>query len=253
MLNEWTNERTMQRSRKRKSHTKWKYCFYYISDMKWREWWCGCSSRINMPFGWLVSNVARRFATLWRQFQLHSLYLYATCRKCPRAHCRFMPFFCHALVIATCFAHNWIRVFSYHLVVVVVVVAAVLVPHNCTRFFIYNLLSYFFFMFLLCAQIINGKYVEGFYIYARQLDADANDLYKMLTVLNGGGASTCTITGLRIYTRYEFFVVPFYKSVEGKPSNSRIARTLEDGKCWKRLFSCSWLAGIKIKQPPDDY
>lgn len=33
------------------------------------------------------------------------------------------------------------------------------------------------------------------------------------------------------YTQYEFFIIPFYKSVEGKPSNSRVARTLEDGKC----------------------
>lgn len=78
-------------------------------------------------------------------------------------------------------------------------------------------------------QIINGKYVEGFYIYARQLDSD-NDTYKMLTVLNGGGASTCTVNGLMKYQSYEFFIVPFYKTVEGKPSNSRVARTLEDGE-----------------------
>lgn len=107
--------------------------------------------------------------------------------------------------------------------------------YNIIKFTFFSSSSFFFFFYFsiefLIAQIINGKYVEGFYIYARQLDAEANDLYKMLTVLNGGGASTCTITGLKIYTRYEFFVVPFYKSVEGKPSNSRIARTLEDGKC----------------------
>ncbi|XP_037047604.1 protein sax-3 [Bradysia coprophila] len=76
-------------------------------------------------------------------------------------------------------------------------------------------------------EIINGKYVEGFYIYARQIDS-ANETYKMLTVLNGGGASTCTVTSLLKYTLYEFFIVPFYKTVEGKPSNSRISRTLED-------------------------
>lgn len=145
-------------------------------------------------------------------------------------------------------------------------------------------------------QIINGKYVEGFYIYARQLpnpasnnvlpttpnsnpllaspgaalassasaSASASAListkpniaaagkrdamdsssassssqqrerystkYRMLTILNGGGASSCTLTGLLQYTLYEFFIVPFYKSVEGKPSNSRLARTLEDGE-----------------------
>lgn len=98
-------------------------------------------------------------------------------------------------------------------------------------------------------DIINGKYVEGFYIYARQLPAAPDALvpygaetYKMLTVLNGGGASTCTVSGLAPFTRYEFFVVPFYKSVEGKPSNSREARTMESGKC-TRLF----VAGERVR------
>lgn len=67
------------------------------------------------------------------------------------------------------------------------------------------------------------------------MDSD-NDTYKMLTVLNGGGASTCTVTGLIKYQSYEFFIVPFYKSVEGKPSNSRVARTLEDGKFIRLKF-----------------
>lgn len=83
-------------------------------------------------------------------------------------------------------------------------------------------------------QTINGKYVDGLYIYARNVLDTLHDnelpSYKMLTLLNaGGGASSCTINGLMKFTTYEFFVVPFYKTVEGKPSNSRIARTLEDG------------------------
>lgn len=32
--------------------------------------------------------------------------------------------------------------------------------------------------------------------------------------------------------KYEFFVAPFYRSVEGQPSNSKIVQTFEDGK-WK--------------------
>lgn len=81
------------------------------------------------------------------------------------------------------------------------------------------------------SQIINGKYVEGFYIYARQLEAPTTESsYKMLTVLNGGASSTCSVTGLQTFTSYEFFLVPFYKTVEGKPSNSRAATTMEDGK-----------------------
>uniref|UniRef100_A0A182JEU5 Uncharacterized protein n=1 Tax=Anopheles atroparvus TaxID=41427 RepID=A0A182JEU5_ANOAO len=79
-------------------------------------------------------------------------------------------------------------------------------------------------------EIINGKYVEGFYIYSRNLEAERTEdkqAYKMLTVLNAG-ASSCSVTGLEKYAEHEFFIVPFYKSVEGKPSNSRVARTLED-------------------------
>jgi roundabout, axon guidance receptor 2 len=88
------------------------------------------------------------------------------------------------------------------------------------------------FFFHLFTQIINGRYVEGFYIYARNIDDNEQPSYKMLTVLQnaGSGASSCKISGLQKFTTYEFFVVPFYKAVEGKPSNSRIARTLEDGE-----------------------
>lgn len=76
-------------------------------------------------------------------------------------------------------------------------------------------------------QIINSRYVEGFYIYTLNL---GNGTYRMLTVLHGGGATACTVAALAAYTEYEFFLVPFYKSVEGKPSNTRRARTLETGE-----------------------
>lgn len=77
-------------------------------------------------------------------------------------------------------------------------------------------------------EILNAQYVEGFYIYSRKIDG--SDTYKMLTVLHGGGASTCMIEGLDEYADYEFFLVPFYKTVKGRPSNSKIAKTLEDSK-----------------------
>lgn len=77
-------------------------------------------------------------------------------------------------------------------------------------------------------EIINGQFVEGFYIYSKEVIR--NDAYKMLTVLHGGGASACTIEGLEEYTEYEFFLIPFFKAVEGRPSNSKRARTFEDGK-----------------------
>ncbi|XP_055917180.1 roundabout homolog 2 [Eupeodes corollae] len=107
-------------------------------------------------------------------------------------------------------------------------------------------------------DIDSGKFIEGFYIYARDVSsstlmagvalgmgmgmgrhlqatstttstsASSGGSYKMLTVLNGGGASACTISGLQKATRYEFFIVPFYKSIEGRPSNAKYATTLED-------------------------
>ncbi|XP_073825561.1 roundabout 3 isoform X2 [Musca autumnalis] len=75
-------------------------------------------------------------------------------------------------------------------------------------------------------DIDSGQYIEGFYIYARELHSAE---YKMMTVLNAGnGASACTVNGLAKASKYEFFLVPFYKSVIGKPSNSRHSTTMED-------------------------
>jgi roundabout, axon guidance receptor 2 len=77
-------------------------------------------------------------------------------------------------------------------------------------------------------ELINGQFVEGFYIYAHKTQSEGT--YKMLTILHGGGASACTVSDLEKYTEYDFFLVPFYKSIEGRPSNSRRAVTQEDGK-----------------------
>ncbi|KAH8350652.1 hypothetical protein KR067_013633, partial [Drosophila pandora] len=75
-------------------------------------------------------------------------------------------------------------------------------------------------------DIDSGQYIEGFYLYARELHSTE---YKMLTLLNKGqGLSSCTVPGLAKASTYEFFLVPFYKSIVGKPSNSRRVRTLED-------------------------
>ncbi|XP_055931028.1 protein sax-3-like isoform X2 [Argiope bruennichi] len=70
------------------------------------------------------------------------------------------------------------------------------------------------------------EHVEGFYIRFRDLNSGSQK-YNMVTVLNGG-ASSYVLTDLRKFTKYEFFLVPFYKSVEGPPSNSQSAQTLED-------------------------
>lgn len=81
-------------------------------------------------------------------------------------------------------------------------------------------------------EILDAQYVEGLYIYYVPIDGapDLPKSYGMLTVLHTGGSSAFTVNNLAKWARYEFFLVPFYKTVEGTPSNSRIIRTLEDGK-----------------------
>ncbi|KAI5641931.1 immunoglobulin domain-containing protein [Phthorimaea operculella] len=76
-------------------------------------------------------------------------------------------------------------------------------------------------------EILNFYYLEGLFIYFRPLDNTTNE-YEMKTILHSNDVSGYEITSLRKYTKYEFFLVPFYKKFEGKPSNSRIAQTLDD-------------------------
>lgn len=79
-------------------------------------------------------------------------------------------------------------------------------------------------------EILNFYYLEGLFVYYRPLDNKTNE-YEMKTILHSNDVSGYEITSLRKYTKYEFFLVPFYKKFEGKPSNSRTAQTLDDGKC----------------------
>nr|XP_023016691.1 roundabout homolog 2-like [Leptinotarsa decemlineata] len=72
----------------------------------------------------------------------------------------------------------------------------------------------------------DSDYVEGFYIRFRELSGGSHN-YNILTVLDVE-AKSYVVTNLKKFTKYEFFLSPFYKSVEGQPSNSKIAQTLED-------------------------
>lgn len=79
-------------------------------------------------------------------------------------------------------------------------------------------------------QIVGAEeYVEGVYVRFRDISSGGNK-YNIATVLNAG-ATSYTVTNLRKYTKYHFFLVPFFKTVEGQPSNSKVVQTLEDGKC----------------------
>lgn len=82
-------------------------------------------------------------------------------------------------------------------------------------------------------EVSDSTYVEGVYIYYVSIEEASNvaKSYSMLTVLHAGGSSTFTVSALKKWAPYQFFLIPFYKAIEGQPSNSKIARTLEDGKC----------------------
>ncbi|CAH1116112.1 unnamed protein product [Phaedon cochleariae] len=78
--------------------------------------------------------------------------------------------------------------------------------------------------------ISDSTFVEGLYIYYISIDEDPNvpKIYSMLTVLHTGDTSSFTVNNLDKWSKYEFFLVPFFKTVEGHPSNSKTIRTLED-------------------------
>ena len=75
----------------------------------------------------------------------------------------------------------------------------------------------------------NQAYVEGFFIRFRDMSGGSQK-FNMKTVMNSesDGAASHIITGLRKYTEYEVFLMPFYKMMEGQPSNSLHIQTLED-------------------------
>lgn len=78
-------------------------------------------------------------------------------------------------------------------------------------------------------QIQGSKdFVEGFYIRFRDLSG-SSQTYNIVTVLNGEALSY-VLNDLKKFTKYKIFLVPFCRSVEGPPSNSRTVQTLEDGK-----------------------
>lgn len=55
---------------------------------------------------------------------------------------------------------------------------------------------------------------------------------------------THLVANLKKYTKYEFFVAPFYRSVEGQPSNSKVVQTFEDGEfIYIFPLDCGWEGG----------
>ncbi|KAL1497250.1 hypothetical protein ABEB36_008242 [Hypothenemus hampei] len=106
-------------------------------------------------------------------------------------------------------------------------------------------------------EVIDSTFVEGLYIYYVAIDGspDIPRSYSMLTVLHTGGSSTFTVNNLNKWARYEFFLIPFYKAIEGQPSNSKTVRTLEDVPLepptnMEALLLNSTAVRLKWKAPP---
>jgi hypothetical protein len=105
------------------------------------------------------------------------------------------------------------------------------------------------------SQPLHASQIEGYYVRYRQVEqSPINDVvrttpsplldpfavlsestsghtqhYHMLTVLSSQApTNSYVLQQLQEYTQYEFFVVPFFRSVDGPPSNCRHARTLAD-------------------------
>ncbi|XP_065087850.1 roundabout homolog 1-like [Ochlerotatus camptorhynchus] len=70
------------------------------------------------------------------------------------------------------------------------------------------------------------QYVEGFYVRYRELDSKTQR-YSMLSIPNNE-IEQHIITNLSKFTKYEFFLTPYFKNLEGQPSNARIVQTMED-------------------------
>lgn len=69
--------------------------------------------------------------------------------------------------------------------------------------------------------------VQGYYIMWRgpPLSPDPNHSYVNVT---DPDAEQFIIFGLKPFTRYEFFMIPYHQSAQGMPSNSLILTTSED-------------------------
>ncbi|XP_031630104.1 roundabout homolog 2 isoform X2 [Contarinia nasturtii] len=72
----------------------------------------------------------------------------------------------------------------------------------------------------------NEEYIEGLYIRFRDLSGGSQK-YNIMTVMSPT-TQNYIVGNLKKFTKYEFFVAPFYRTVEGQPSNSKIVQTFED-------------------------
>jgi len=76
----------------------------------------------------------------------------------------------------------------------------------------------------------SSEWVEGIHVRFRDLSGGSQTYNMMTVMMNNGEPKSYTLANLRKFTKYDFFLVPFFKTVEGQPSNSMVVQTHEDGK-----------------------
>lgn len=76
-------------------------------------------------------------------------------------------------------------------------------------------------------EIFNADLIEGFHICSRCLN-DSLTSTNMLTVENADEATGFVVSGLQPFTKYSFFLIPFYNRIDGRPSNMKTVQTSED-------------------------
>lgn len=96
-------------------------------------------------------------------------------------------------------------------------------------------------------DIVDGEsYIEGLYLFyyetatlaavtptlAAAVAAVAGSVERSTHVIKDPGSMTYTLTPLRPDTNYTVFLVPYYGTVEGRPSNSRTVKTNPDGNLY---------------------
>jgi len=79
------------------------------------------------------------------------------------------------------------------------------------------------------------KFIDGYYIRYREMieDEPLKD-YKILTKVahkDDFGVYSHVVPNLDKFTQYHVFVSPFFRSVEGQPSNSMLVFTDQDSEC----------------------
>ncbi|XP_001948027.2 protein sax-3 [Acyrthosiphon pisum] len=78
-------------------------------------------------------------------------------------------------------------------------------------------------------EILNGEFLDGFYLYYRSKNTTGQNATFMKLLSNATELSGAyVINSLQPSVTYLFFLVPYYRHIKGRPSNSRTAKTHED-------------------------